>query len=218
MKSYRMRPATRLLVFRASASAFVFMLATPLMAQRNNPLTADALRAREIAVREGELKRTSIEMGAKNSSDDPKQLWSHKIILEQIKEDFMRIQVIKNEMMRAISINNALDYKHISDTAAEIKKRAARLKTNLALPEQEDNEMNRSIQNEDASDSEQVKALLLRLDGSIQSFVTNALFQKPIIDLQLAAKAIRDLESIIQLSSSMKKSAERLNKTHQKSQ
>jgi len=130
----------------------------------------------------------------------------------------MRIQVIKNEMMRAISINNALDYRRILETAAEIKKRANRLKTNLALPEPEDNEKNQSIQKENASDSEQVKASLLRLDNSIQSFVTNPLFQKPVIDIQLAAKASCNLESIIELSTSIKKSAERLKKIHEKSQ
>lgn len=210
MKSYRMRPATRLLVFKASASAFVFMLAAPLAAQRNDPAAA---RAREIAIREEELVRTRIELEASRRSEDPKQLSAHKIVLEQIKKDFLRIQVIKNEMMYAISINNAFDYKRISDTAAEIKKLANRLKINLALSKSEDSEKNRSSEN--APDSAQLKAALLRLDNSIQSFVTNPLFQQPVIDIPLATKASHDLESIIEISGSIKKRAERLSKIHE---
>jgi hypothetical protein len=215
MKSYRMRPATRLLVLKASAITLVFMLASPLAAQRNDPRfgTPEAARAREIAMREAELMRTRIEMGASRPSEDPKQLSTHKIVLEQIKKDFLRIQVIKNEMMHAISINNAFDYKRISDTAAEIKKLANRLKINLALSKSEDSEKNRSSQN--APDSAQLKASLLRLDNSIQSFVTNPLFQKPVIDIQLATKASRDLESIIEISGRIKKRAERLSKIHE---
>ncbi len=210
MKSYWMRPATRLLVFKASASAFVFMLAAPLAAQRNDPAAA---RAREIAIREEGLVRTRIELEASRRSEDPQQLSAHKIVLEQIKKDFLRIQVIKNEMMYAISINNAFDYKSISDTAAEIKKLANRLKINLALSKSEDSEKNRSGEN--APDSAQLKASLIRLDNSIQSFVTNPLFQKPVIDIPLATKASHDLESIIEISGSIKKRAERLSKIHE---
>ena len=215
MKNYGMKPAMRLLVFKASASAFVFMLAAPLAAQRNDPRlgTPEAARAREIAIREGELDRTRIEMGASRPSEDLNRLSAHKIVLEQIKKDFLRIQVIKNEMMYAISINNAFDYKRISDTAAEIKKLANRLKINLALSKPEDSEKNRSREN--APDSAQLKASLLTLDNSIESFVTNPLFQQHIIDIQLATKASRDLESIIEISGSIKKRAERLSKIHE---
>jgi len=152
-------------------------------------------------------------MGASRPSEDLNRLSAHKIVLEQIKKDFLRIQVIKNEMMYAISINNAFDYKRISDTAAEIKKLANRLKINLALSKSEENEKNRSSQN--APDSAQLKASLLSLDSSIQSFVTNPLFQKPVIDIHLATKASRDLESIIEISGSIKKRAERLSKIHE---
>jgi hypothetical protein len=215
MKSYRTRPATRLLVFKAAASVLVFMLAAPLAAQRNNPLrgTPEAARAREIGMREEELVRTRIEMEASRPSEDPRHLAAHKILLEQIKKDFLRIQVIKNEMMYAISINKAFDYKRISDTAAEIKKLANRLKVNLALSKAEDSEKNRSSQN--APDSAELKASLQQLDHTIQSFVTNPLFQKPIIDIPLATKASHDLESIIEISGSIKKRAERLSKIHE---
>jgi hypothetical protein len=164
-------------------------------------------------MREGELVRTRIEMGATRPSEDPRQAAAHKIVLEQIKKDFLRIQVIKNEMMHAISINKAFDYKRISDTTAEIKKLANRLKVNLALSKAEDSEKSRSSQN--APDRTQLKASLLRLDNSIQSFVTNPLFQKPIIDIELATKASRDLEDVIEISGSIKKCAERLSKIHE---
>jgi len=152
-------------------------------------------------------------MGASRPSEDLNRLSAHKIVLEQIKKDFLRIQVIKNEMMYAISINNAFDYKRISDTAAEIKKLANRLKINLALSKPEDSKKNRSSEN--APDSAQLKPSLLTLDNSIESFVTNPLFQQHIIDIQLATKASRDLESIIESSGSIKKRAERLSKIHE---
>src|SRR5688500_8362120 len=47
----------------------------------------------------------------------------------QIKEDFERIQVINSDILQANNSNAGIDYDRISDAAAEIRKRATRLKS-----------------------------------------------------------------------------------------
>ena len=59
-------------------------------------------------------------------------------VIAQVKQDFERIQIARNEIVR--TIGNGLDYKFVSEVTGEIKKRASRLEGNLALPEPEEDE------------------------------------------------------------------------------
>jgi hypothetical protein len=130
--------------------------------------------------------------------------------LPQIKEDFERIQLIEREMMKSVFVDVLVDYQQIQKASAEIKKRAARLKTNLAYPEP----LNRSKarKNRPGNSDEDIKMSLANLDQSIMSFVVNPIFQlqQQVVETQLAMKAVSDLLDIIELSEATKKHAERL--------
>lgn len=130
----------------------------------------------------------------------------------QVQEDFTNIQVVNNKMLKTVFLDKALDYKLISTTAEEIRKRALRLKANLMLPKVAGKEKEQGEQA--PSDDEQLKAALLTLDRSIMSFVTNPVFKMSnVIDPTLAAKAGRDLDSIIEFSVAIRKNVRNLDKT-----
>lgn len=129
----------------------------------------------------------------------------------QLMQDFERIQVARNKIVRAAANDKAFDYKFISEVTDEIKKRASRLESNLALPEPEENEASRKNQVE--LNETQIRTSLLTLCNRIESFVKSPLFETPgVIDVHHSTKASSDLKSILELSGSIRKSAERLKK------
>jgi hypothetical protein len=135
--------------------------------------------------------------------------------LAQAQEDFMRLQVVNKSLGQAASANSALDLKFVSNSVSEIKKRAERLKTNLALPEPE-----KTVERPKVSaveSPEQLKSSILELGKLVRSFVTNPCFKQisVVIDTQLTAKARLDLESIIELSKQLKKDSEKLERASQ---
>lgn len=132
--------------------------------------------------------------------------------LEKLKEDFKRIQVLRNEMVHNLLAKKPLDYKLIAEQAAEINKRANRLKTYLVPPAPNEKENDRKTHVEFKSD--EMKGVLVRLCNLIIGFVENPVLKNPdTTDVQQSAKAGSDLLSIIELSGAVKKSAEGLSKT-----
>ena len=121
----------------------------------------------------------------------------------EIKEDFERIQVINSELLEETTSDARLDYERISEAAAEIKKRAMRLKSNLFPADSE----GRAKQIEKQADQPQdLKALLTDLDKAIASFVHNPMFENiKIVNPQDSLKAEGDLERIIDLSARTRK-------------
>lgn len=181
------------------------ILATPLMAQRErNRALAEKNRNNRVAF--SEWQRTHMAEVAE------KQFKKKRLSqLPLIKEDFTRIQVVNNEMMRKIFDDEVLDYKRISESIGEIRKRAARLRENLMLPETEPGEKNLRMlaQNQPAL----LKDSLLTLDNMIMAFVHNPLFQQPnVVDAKLSARAGDDLRTIIEFSGGIRKEAEKLSK------
>ena len=161
---------------------------------------------RERRQREAELR--SIEMRLKETAKKPEP----NATLEQADQDFNRILVLHNEIVRHISADRPLDYKIISDTTGEINKRANRLKKFLVPPDPEGGEKDEKERVE--LNSNQIKVALMVLCKRIERFVENPVFKVPgTIDAQEAAKAGGDLLRIIELSDNIKKDAGRLNKT-----
>ena len=140
-----------------------------------------------------------------------------QLALAQIREDFWHIQIVNKGIAQAVLSGASLDPKFIAKSAAEIKKRAGRLKYNLVLPAPEKGTKRPKV--EIGAEPEQLKSSLSMLSGLILGFVSNPLFQNVnTVDAELSAKARRDLEGIIELSEGIKKSSEKLNKAAQKSQ
>ena len=131
--------------------------------------------------------------------------------LKQIKEDFKNIQGLNNTMMAKAWSREELDYDYISDKVSQIRAKAVRLKTNLSLPEAEDVEKKQL--DSMVTGVKEFRAALLLLDRSIMSFVTNPLFKEGnVVEVNLATKASRDLETVVQLTNRIKKAASALNK------
>ena len=135
-----------------------------------------------------------------------------KTTMAEINEDFGRLRAINDEFKSTSSSGATLNYKSISDSSVEIKKRATRLKTNLSglpKPDKDEKRQKESV----PADGAQMKSLLSSLNDLMTSFLTNPVFSDMgTLDNQLAAKARRDLESLIDLSDIVRKGAEKLGK------
>jgi hypothetical protein len=115
-------------------------------------------------------------------------------------------------MVRDLLANKPLDYKLISDKAAEINKRADRLKSYLMPPAPGETEKNQKDHVE--FNNEQMKGALVQLCNRIAIFIDNPILKTPgVNDVEQSAKAGGDLVSIIHLSGNIKRSAERLNRS-----
>lgn len=131
--------------------------------------------------------------------------------IEQMKQDFKHIQIIRNEMVDNLVAKKPLDFKLISDQTGEINKRAERLKTFLMPPKPGDKEEAQAKPFE--LKSEEMTGALVKLCNLIYSFSKNPALKNPdVTDAKDAAKAGSDLMSIIELSNSIKSSAEQLGK------
>jgi hypothetical protein len=133
-----------------------------------------------------------------------------RLAFAQIREDFVRLQVVNNDLARAVSGGRQLDFKLVAKSASEIRKRAERLKENLALPGADGGD-NKAPAGVAPSDPEQLRAALSRLDGIILRF-TSALHAKGVkrFDAESSGRMRLDLEAIIALSARVKKSSEKL--------
>lgn len=123
-----------------------------------------------------------------------------KVILEQIRKDFIRLQVIELNILSPAISSEKIDRKQFAKTISEIKTLAVRLKDNLHLP---DSEKEKSPgENMPATQKERLKML----DSLIKSFVSNSIFQnKNSIDIPSAIKADQDLRLLIKLCEVSKK-------------
>ncbi|MBA3766148.1 MAG: hypothetical protein H0W99_03995, partial [Acidobacteria bacterium] len=180
---------------RLLTATFILLAAaaSPVMAQRErNRALAERNRGNQAAL--NEWRRTHM------AEEINKQFEKKRIsLLPQIKEDFTRLQLVNNEMMRKIYDGEGLDYQRISDSIAEIRKRANRLKANPMLPDAANDE--KSLQSLATPVTGQVKESLMVLDTLIMSFVRNPLFQQPgVVDAKLSSKGGRDLKAIIEFT------------------
>ena len=132
-----------------------------------------------------------------------------RLAFAQIREDFVRLQVVNNDLARSLSGGGQLDFKLVAKSASEIRKRAERLKENLALPGADGGD--KPPAGVAPSDPEQLRAALSRLDGIILRF-TSALHAKGVkrFDAESSGRMRLDLEAIIALSARVKKSSEKL--------
>jgi hypothetical protein len=134
-----------------------------------------------------------------------------KIAVKQLNEDFKRIQVIRNDVAHALVGGGTLDYARISDEVAELKKRAQRMQTYLALQRAPSALEEKGQADEAELDEGHMKNALVRLCRRIDSFVANPKFKSPgVVDVEGTAKAGRDLQEIITLSNAVRSNAGRL--------
>ena len=131
-------------------------------------------------------------------------------VQRQMNEDLERIQTLNASLVSAFAPGTP-DYTRISEDSAELKKRAIRLKNNLALPpvskEQKEEKQKSKVE------SDQLQTLVPELNELVKSFVANPLFNKgSSVDYQLLAKARRDLDGIQELGEKIRKAADKIGK------
>jgi len=220
MKHYHDTLVIRTITLMAAIVAFSTLLATPLMAQRDTgpgrPLTPgerlELRRARQSTIMNQEMQLK----GLVKDKDwvEPDRAPYLRAIVQQAKQDFERIQIVNDDIMRAVSANTGFNYKNLAEQTGEIKKRAKRFKENINLPPPDETQP--SVKKLDQISSEEMRAALILLGEQVVSFATNPLFQMPnLMDVKLGAKASRDLDAMIELSGVIRKNAERLSKLQQ---
>jgi hypothetical protein len=206
---------TRFVKRGLSATAFVIAIlaflhfpATPALGQKGQNPTSDSARTRMNTDSEREAEMDSLTATHADKTD-PKHLAAAQA---QLQEDFVRILNLHNQIADVATGNTAIDYHFISDAATEIRKRAGRVQQTLLLtkaggPQQS---QPKELKYEDA----QIKLALVALCKRIRSFVTNPVIENPgTVDTMQLAKAREDLEGVIELTSRIKKSADRLSKS-----
>ena len=191
------------------AVALMFLFAAPLLAQTPtgpppvNKVNSDRMRQQDMSKREWQLRNFGNEPGG------PADQRRVKALMAEFEEDFNRILTLHNEIARALSSKNALDYQFVSDTSAEIKKRASRVQETLKLTPEEGYT---APTIEEINDAE-MKDALVKLCKQIRSFVTNPSIENPnTVDAEQLKNARHDLDSLIHLSEQIKKDADKLKK------
>jgi hypothetical protein len=133
-------------------------------------------------------------------------------LFPQINEDFQRIQVIHNEIARMVQPEKVLNYGRLVELTEDMKKRSSRLRENLALPEPEGNQSQRT-HDEPIGESD-VKESIFALHDVIVSFVANPIFKNlGVVDAKVIDSASESLHDIISLSDEIKKEAKVLSKS-----
>jgi hypothetical protein len=156
--------------------------------------------------REANLR--SAEMEAGEEAENQKRILT---AIANMKQDFARIQVLRNDIARNLIAHKPLDYSVITDQSGEINRRAQRLNTYMLAhaPENKEQEATAEVK------SEEMIGALVKLCKLIDSFTENpALKSAATIDAEQTekakqdkAKADADLLAIIKLSEIIQKKA-----------
>ena len=196
-------------------------LLTALRAVHGQGGTAQGTRGRNDPIQRELMRRFESDAIEKALAESPRRGpdQQRRLILVQIKEDFLQIQILNDDLVRAARADS-LDLKVVAKGASEIAKRAERLRENLALPESEsETEETPGVPGSNPETSpEQLRSWLSVLSNSIKEFVENPVFEKRgVVDAKLSAKASHDLEQISEASKQAKRSSEKLQRTRQQS-
>lgn len=163
---------------------------------------------RQRQIDENRLRNAELNVSAEERN---KKLLEAAIL--NMKEDFTRIQILRNDIARNLIAQKPINHKLLSQQTAEINKRASRLNVYMRAHTEEEKESNApEIKSEEMVDA------LVRLCKLIDSFTENpALKNAATVDTkeidkakENKAKADRDLLAIIKLSSSLQKKSDSL--------
>jgi hypothetical protein len=133
-------------------------------------------------------------------------------LFPQINEDFQRLQVIHNEIVRMLQADKGLNYDRLAELTGDMKKRGLRLRENLALPEP--GKTDEPSTHSEAIDETHIKKTIADLHDLIVSFVANPIFKNlGVVDAKVVDTATENLDSIIDLSDEIKREAKLLGRS-----
>jgi hypothetical protein len=174
------------------------------------PLDPNPMREeRERQTSEARLR--TAESGAAEDAEKQKLI---RLAIANVKQDFTRIQVLRNDIARNLVARKPLDYNLITEQTAEIRKRAQRLNVYLSARAPENKEQESALE---LTSQEMIDALV-KLCTLIDRYTENpALKNAATIDASQnenskkeRAKADLDLLDIIKLSDSIHKKSDSL--------
>lgn len=137
-----------------------------------------------------------------------------KVAIGHMREDFTRIQVLRNDLARNLVAHKPLDYTLLSQQTGEINKRANDLNIYMLAHASENKEQNNPVELK----SEEMIGGLVKLCKLIDSFTENpALKHAGTVDVNAVdkvkeekARADNDLLAIIKLSETIRRKADSL--------
>jgi len=170
------------------------------------------------AMREGNRAMDDYDRAINRMKNDAKAVNERRRnLFPQINEDFQRIQVIHNEMVRMLQPEKSLDYDRLASLSDDMRKRGTRLRTNLALPEPEKTQAEHP--NADTVNDKHLKENIADLHDLIVKFVANPIFKNlGVVDSKVIDSASVNLDHIIDMSDEIKKEAKVLAKPKKESQ
>jgi len=165
------------------------------------------------AAREGNRSMDDYDRAINRMKNDAKAANERRRnLFPQINDDFQRIQVIHNEMVRMLQPDQNLNYDRLVDLTGDLKKRSERLRENLSLPEPEKTEAPHA--HSEALDETHLKKTIADLHDVIANFVASPIFKNlGVVDAKVVDAAREDLEDIINLSDEIKREAKTLGKS-----
>jgi hypothetical protein len=192
------------------AALFSLCVAAPTLAQgkpagagpppNNNPNIDDRIRQ----IDEGRLRgaETNVSLEAENQ----KRL---QAAIVNMKDDYKRIQVLRNDIARNLVARKPIEYKLVAEQTAEINKRASRMNLYMQARAPDEQKPNTA----DELKNEEMVSALVKLCKLIDSFTENPVLKNAAtVDSKDIARtkedkanADRDLLAIIKLSASIQK-------------
>ena len=192
----------------------LLLLAANVQAQRTPDVPGPVRQleqTRPASIEERQMKMMEMERAAKEPRSEAEQ----KLALAQIAQDYREIQIINNKMMSNSMPAAEPNFLTIARTLEEIRKRAARLRGNLRLAESK--EKAEAEKYKPAQNTKEFKTHLLALDDSIMRLIKNPIFKEPdVVNVDEAARARGELEFIMVTSQLIRKDADRLHKSADK--
>jgi len=166
----------------------------------NNPNLGDRIRQ----IDESRLRSAEVDAGTEERNQKLVQA-----AIVNMKEDYKRIQVLRNDIARNLVARKPIEYKLVSEQTAEINKRAGRLNVYMLARVPDEEKPNTA----DALKDEEMVGALVKLCKLIDSFTENpALKNAATVNSKDVAKsredkanADRDLLAIIKLSARIQK-------------
>ena len=165
------------------------------------------------AMREGNRAMDDYDRAINRMKNDAKAVNERRRnLFPQINDDFQRMQLIHNEIVRMLQPEKDLNYDRLAELTDDMKKRSARLRSNLALPEREKSETGSSPHPQ--IDDTHMKKTIVDLHDLIVSFVANPIFKNlGVVDSKVIDAASQNLDSIMDVSDEIKREAKILSKS-----
>jgi hypothetical protein len=189
------------------AAVVVFILFSP------SALRAQTTRAeREARRADMQMRQWTLRNLEKMKDVPPEMRRDTRPAYTDVEQDFEQLQLVSYTLAGVAAVGVALDYELIKKHAAEVSKRASRLKTYLSLPEAEG--MKSRGRAAGMQTPEGLRTAVASLDALVNSFAWNPVFrQSNVVDLEQSSRASRDLAGIISLSEQIRKGAAELFKS-----